>query len=100
MDSVAGGHFKCRVKAAAWRRRFRDTRKSRGQCIQCGDPLDTTTLCRPCADDHADLMAQPDRYLKHLFVQARHRKRARAAEGLEPSGVLRRLLEEGMDGQV
>jgi hypothetical protein len=99
-----GGYFKCRIKAAEWRREFRAQRQAAGLCIQCGsNELDTEILCRPCADTHAALQNRSDQYLKHIFAQARHRKRERAAEGYKSTlgaTALEGLLEERVNGQV
>lgn len=82
-----GGRFRCRPAKLAWRQRRRAERLEAGECQHCGDPLDTATMCQPCADKHADLMNSPQQYLKHRARLADYRAQAREAEGFRSTGI-------------
>jgi hypothetical protein len=84
---VAGGYFRCRVDFLEYQNSRREARRQSDLCIYCGAPADTETRCRECADRNADLMATPQQSFKHLFAQARYRRRLKSEKGFRPSGV-------------
>lgn len=84
---TAGGYFYCRIVHRIWQQKMRTERHLKGACIYCGRETATESMCRPCADSHADGMAQPKQKLQHQFADMRYRRRQRAGGEFQPTGA-------------